>query len=175
MLFGETPFYAETLLATYSNIMNHARKLEFPADVQLSPETMVSAKGCRVTVSLERMKRLTIVGPHSQAFVLCRSASGPQWRGRNQGSLSLSLLYGHTFYFVATPPYVPVVQSEIDTSHFEDVQSASTLVAFASLSDTAVLQGTPIRNILGPSFSFRRIHVYGRPQPPLQHIRYPRW
>jgi hypothetical protein len=41
MLCGDTPFYAETLLGTYAKIMNHTRSLEFPSDVELSPEALV--------------------------------------------------------------------------------------------------------------------------------------
>ena len=37
MLFGETPFYAESLVGTYGKIMDHKNALAFPDDVEVSP------------------------------------------------------------------------------------------------------------------------------------------
>lgn len=36
LLLGETPFYADSLVATYSKIMNHKNSLQFPEDVEIS-------------------------------------------------------------------------------------------------------------------------------------------
>ena len=36
MLVGDTPFYADSLVGTYSKIMDHRNSLAFPSDVDIS-------------------------------------------------------------------------------------------------------------------------------------------
>ena len=39
MLVGDTPFYAESVVGTYSKIMDHKNALEFPSDIYISPRS----------------------------------------------------------------------------------------------------------------------------------------
>jgi len=36
MLIGDTPFYADSLVGTYSKIMDHKNSLNFPSDIEIS-------------------------------------------------------------------------------------------------------------------------------------------
>lgn len=36
MLIGDTPFYADSLVGTYSKIMDHKNSLSFPSDIEIS-------------------------------------------------------------------------------------------------------------------------------------------
>nr|CAD2161534.1 unnamed protein product [Meloidogyne enterolobii] len=104
MLFGETPFYAESLVQTYSKIMDHNKQLKFPGDVKVS----------------------------SSAKDIIRSfLSEPNIRLGRDG---VSAIRGHAFFKnsvwtfdsiqKSTPPYVPDLLGDDDTSHFDDVEPA---------------------------------------------------
>ncbi|XP_054707053.1 rho-associated protein kinase 2-like [Uloborus diversus] len=54
MLFGDTPFYSESLVGTYAKIMDFANSLHFPDDVMISKE----AKNLICAFLTERMERL---------------------------------------------------------------------------------------------------------------------
>ena len=50
----ECPFFSESLVGTYSNIMDHERTLSFPEEVQMSPSCIDLIRGLLTT----REKRL---------------------------------------------------------------------------------------------------------------------
>lgn len=39
MLVGDTPFYADSLVGTYSKIMDHKKSLSFPSDTEISQDS----------------------------------------------------------------------------------------------------------------------------------------
>lgn len=43
MLYGETPFFKDSLATTYANIMDHENSLKFPEDVVISDNAKVGA------------------------------------------------------------------------------------------------------------------------------------
>uniref|UniRef100_A0A914HGK4 non-specific serine/threonine protein kinase n=1 Tax=Globodera rostochiensis TaxID=31243 RepID=A0A914HGK4_GLORO len=104
MLVGETPFYSDSLVNTYSRIMDHDRQLQFPGDVSVSEH----AKDIIRKFLSEPNERLGRNG--MEPIKMHPFFGNPKW----------------TFSTIqhATPPFVPELNSDDDTSHFEDVEQA---------------------------------------------------
>ncbi|XP_025829479.1 rho-associated protein kinase 2 isoform X2 [Agrilus planipennis] len=102
MLYGETPFYADSLLGTYNKIMYHENNLTFPSEEEISPAAMSLIQG----LLCDRTKRL----------------------GRN----SVDEIKNHPFFIndqwtfenlrESAPPVVPELTGDDDTSNFDDYE-----------------------------------------------------
>ncbi|XP_066538255.1 rho-associated protein kinase 1 isoform X2 [Hoplias malabaricus] len=102
MLVGDTPFYADSLVGTYSKIMNHKNALTFPEDSDISKD----AKNLICAFLTDREVRL----------------------GRN----GVDEIKRHSFFKndqwtwdsirETAAPVVPELSSDIDTSNFDDIE-----------------------------------------------------
>ncbi|XP_058545506.1 serine/threonine-protein kinase MRCK gamma isoform X3 [Neofelis nebulosa] len=98
LLFGETPFYAESLVETYGKIMNHEDHLQFPAeapDVPASAQDLIRQLLCRQE---ERLGRGGLDDFRNHPFF-----EGVDWE-----RLATS-----------TAPYIPELRGPVDTSNFD--------------------------------------------------------
>ena len=109
LIVGETPFYADSIANTYARIMNFSSNLFFPEDVPMSD------------VAKDLIKRFL-----SDAKV-------------RLGKNGVHEVKNHSFFkndkwtfetiTKATPPYVPTLNGDDDTSHFEDVDEKEPNIA----------------------------------------------
>lgn len=102
MLVGDTPFYADSLVGTYSKIMNHKNSLLFPEDNDISKD----AKSLICAFLTDREVRL---GRNGVAEIKKHPFfQNDQWTWENIRDISA--------------PVLPELSSDIDTSNFDDLE-----------------------------------------------------
>lgn len=102
MLVGDTPFYADSLVGTYSKIMDHKNSLHFPDDVEISKH----AKDLICAFLTDREVRLGRNGVEeikSHQFF-----KNDQWNWDNIRETAA--------------PVVPELSSDIDSSNFDEIE-----------------------------------------------------
>lgn len=94
-LFGETPFYAESLAETYSKILNHKLSLQYPTDIEVSEESkdLISHLICDQS---ERYQNFNHFKQH-------KWFDGIDWDNLRH----------------VEPPYKPIISGPDDTSNFD--------------------------------------------------------
>jgi len=97
MLYGETPFYAESLVETYGKIMDHKTKFQYPDDYEISYDAKDLMKKL-VCVSSERLGNSGVADFKPHPFF-----EGIDWEN----------------ILESTPPYVPDISSPTDVSNFD--------------------------------------------------------
>ncbi|KAI6225757.1 hypothetical protein M3Y95_00730800 [Aphelenchoides besseyi] len=104
MLFGDPPFYADSLVNTYARIQNFEKELKFPTDIEIS-------SAARDIIKRFLSAAHSRLGAHGAAEVRAHPFfKNDKWNFDNIRN--------------ATPPFVPRLTTDDDTSNFEDVTPA---------------------------------------------------
>lgn len=102
ILFGDTPFYADSLVGTYGKIMDHKNKLKFPPDAEVSENAKSLIRGF-LTDREHRLGRNSVDEIKRHPFF-----ENDQWTFENLRE--------------SVPPVVPELSGDDDTRNFEDVE-----------------------------------------------------
>jgi serine/threonine protein kinase len=102
MLVGSTPFYEESLVGTYGNIMDHENSLKFPTDIIISENAKSLIKGF-LTHREHRLGKVNVDEIKHHPFF-----QNDQWTFENIRE--------------QVPPVVPELSSDDDTKNFEDIE-----------------------------------------------------
>ncbi|VDM38747.1 unnamed protein product [Toxocara canis] len=102
MLVGETPFYADSLMGTYTRIRNHETELNFPDDVEMSDHAKDLIRKF-LSDAKERLGKDGIESIKSHPFFI-----NDDWTFDNIQR--------------AVPPVVPELKGDDDASHFDDIE-----------------------------------------------------
>ncbi|KAK1805509.1 hypothetical protein P4O66_019808, partial [Electrophorus voltai] len=108
LLVGDTPFYTESLVGTYGKIMDHKNSLTFPNDMEMSKE----AKDLICAFLTDREVRLGRTGVDE---IKCHPFfKNDQW--------TFNTIRDKVHGCPAMAPVVPELNSDIDTTHFDDIE-----------------------------------------------------
>eukprot|EP00127_Corallochytrium_limacisporum_P001463 Clim_evm16s57 gene=Clim_evmTU16s57 len=107
MTVGDLPFSSDILTEMYGNILNHKEALEFPDDVNLSPELV------------DLIKRLLCDEEERLGLKTMDELKDHPWFKQGQRPINWDTL------LETEPPYVPKVSSPDDTSNFDIEQVMS--------------------------------------------------
>lgn len=102
MLVGETPFYADSLVGTYSKIMDHRNSLCFPPEVEISRQAQSLIQGF-LTDRTKRLGKNNVEEIKKHPFFV-----NDTWTFENLRE--------------SVPPVVPELSGDDDTSNFDDIE-----------------------------------------------------
>ncbi|XP_063605169.1 citron rho-interacting kinase-like [Penaeus indicus] len=129
MCFGDTPFKGEKVVDTYSNIMNHKKKLKFDDEENVVSEAAKDLIRGLLEEASHRLNHSAIV--QHKFFLLVN------WNDLQN----------------CAPPFVPIVNSVDDTSNFEEFENERRL---PSVDAFRTRQGFSGRNLPFVGFTYNR-------------------
>uniref|UniRef100_A0A914PIS2 non-specific serine/threonine protein kinase n=1 Tax=Panagrolaimus davidi TaxID=227884 RepID=A0A914PIS2_9BILA len=150
LLIGEPPFYADSIPHTYARIMNHSTNLFFPEDIHISDAVKDLIQQFLSDAKI-RLGRNGIQEVKNHRFF-----KNEKWTFDN---------IQHS-----TPPYVPTLNGDDDTSHFEDFDDQNEADVANGFSPPKAFTGNQLpfigftySNELGPIAALKSTVLNGTP------------